>query len=152
VTTPEVPHLVPATGVAGLDFLDPAEAVNRWVAVLRSQGVRAVVVVAHEGGEQPPYGGATREGGGVEGGIREFVSRLDPEVDVVVAGHTHAFLNARLPAQGGKPVLVVEAFSFGIAFGKVDLLVDRRTGDVISATATVQTAWADEGPGQSIQK
>ena len=71
-------------------------------------------------------------------------------VDVVVAGHTHAFVNAWLPEAGGKKqALVVEAFSAGTAFGWVDLEVDRASGDVVSAKAAVQTAWADEGPGLS---
>jgi 5'-nucleotidase len=149
VVVKDVPHLVSPAGVAGLDFLDEAEAVNRYVPVLRAQGVRAIVVVAHQGGEQPPYVGQTREGGAVEGDILDLVGRLDPEVDVVVAAHTHAFLNARLPAQGGKAVLVVEAYSAGTAFGWVDLVVDRQSGDVTASSAAVQVAYADEGPGQT---
>jgi 5'-nucleotidase len=141
--------LVAPSGIAGLEFQDEAEAVNRWVRVLKERGVRAIVVVLHEGGEQPPYAGMTRDGSAVEGRIVDVVARLDPEVDVVVAGHTHAFLNARLPAMGGKEVLVVEAFSAGTAFGRIDLEVDRSTGDVVSARAAVQTAWADEGPGKA---
>jgi 5'-nucleotidase len=149
VLVKDVPHLVSPAGVAGLDFLDEADTVNHYVPVLRAQGVRAVVVVAHQGGEQPPYLGETRPGGAVEGDILDLVSRLDPEVDVVVAAHTHAFLNARLPAQGGKPVLVVEAWSAGTAFGWVDLEIDRESGDVVASSAAVQVAYADEGPGRT---
>ena len=139
-------YVTPA-GVAGLAFLDEAETANHYVEVLRRQGVRAVVVVVHQGGEEAPYAGPTREGGEVTGDIVDLVSRLDPEVDVVVAAHTHAFLNAWLPAVGGKRVLVVEAFSAGTAFGQIDLTVDPASGDVASASAAVQAAWADEGPG-----
>jgi len=103
----------------------------------------------HQGGEQAPYLGPTREGTTVEGEIVDLVARLDPAVDVVFAGHTHQFLNAWLPARGGKRVLVVEAFSAGSAFGWVDLELDRATGEVVSAQAVVQTAWADEGPGRT---
>jgi 5'-nucleotidase len=70
-------------------------------------------------------------------------------VDVVVAGHTHAFVNARLPAQGGKPVLVVEAFSSGTAFGWIDLEIDRQSDEVVASSAAVQVAYADEGPGKT---
>jgi 5'-nucleotidase len=149
VVTHHVPALVESSGVAGLDFLDEAETVNRYVAVLRAAGIRAVVVLVHEGGEQPPYRGPTREGTTVEGEIVDLVAKLDPEVDVVVAGHTHQFVNAWLPAQGGKRVLVVEALSAGSAFGWVDMEVDRNSGDVVGAQAAVQTTWADEEPGRT---
>lgn len=147
VVTRGVRGMVEPSGVAGLDFLDEAETVNRYAAVLKAKGVRAIVVLMHQGGEQPPYRGPTREGTTVEGEIVDIVARLDPEVDVVVAGHTHEFMNAWLPAQAGKRVLVVEAFSAGTAFGWIDLEVDRASGDVVSAQAAVQTTWADEGPG-----
>ncbi len=147
VVTREVPTLVTPAGVAGLEFQDEAEAVNRYVPVLQRQGVKAIVVLVHQGGDQPPYPGPTRDGVTVEGEIVDLVARLDPEVDVVVAGHTHAFLNAWLPT-AGKRALVVEAFSAGTAFGWVDLEVDRASGDVTSARAAVQTTWADEGPGK----
>lgn len=157
VVTREAKGMVGASGVAGLEFLDEAETVNRYVAVLKAKGVRAIIVLMHQGGDQPPYRGPTREGTTVEGEITEVVARLDPEVDVVVAGHTHSFVNAWLPALGGpstgsgqaKRVLVVEAFSAGTAFGWVDLEVDRSGGDVVSAQAAVQTAWADEVTGNT---
>lgn len=148
VVTSALAHSVSPAGIAGLAVRDEAETVNRYAQELRQRGVRALVVVLHEGGEQPPYDGWTREGGAVEGPIVDLVAKLDPEVDVVVAGHTHSFLDARLPASdGAKQILVVEAFSAGTAYGRVDLEVDRATGDVASARAFVQTAWADEGPG-----
>ena len=149
VVTREVPTLVTPAGIAGLDFLDEAEAVNRYVPVLERQGVKAIVVLLHQGGDEPPYPGPTRDGVTVEGEIVDLVARLDPEVDVVVAGHTHAFLNARLPTASGKRALVVEAYSAGTAFGWIDLEVDRASGEVLTSRAAVQTTWADEGPGTS---
>jgi 5'-nucleotidase len=149
VVTREVPTLVTPAGVSGLEFQDEAEVVNRYVPVLQRHGVRAIVVLVHQGGDQPPYPGPTRDGVTVEGDIVDLVARLDPEVDVVVAGHTHSFLNAWLPTASGKRALVVEAFSAGTAFGWVDLEVDRASGDVTSARAAVQTTWADEGPGKT---
>ncbi len=147
VVTREARTMVDPSGVTGLEFLDEAETINRYTAVLKAGGVRAIVVLLHQGGDQAPYRGPTREGTTVEGEIVGIVAKLDPEVDVVVAGHTHQFLNAWLPALDGKKVLVVEAFSAGSAFGWVDLEVDRKSGEVVGAQAAVQTAWADEGPG-----
>jgi 5'-nucleotidase len=53
-------------------------------------------------------------------------------VDVVVAGHTHSRLNIDV---GGK--LVVEALSYGMAFDRVRITVDRATGEVIGKSALV---------------
>lgn len=148
VVTRAAAGAVESSGVAGLDFLDEVATVNQYTALLKSRGVRAVVVLIHQGGDQPPYGGLTREEAtGPEGEIVGIVDRLDPEVDVVIAGHTHGFMNAWLPAKDGKRVLVTEAFSAGTAFGWMDVEVDRKTGDVVGARAAVQTAWADEPPG-----
>jgi len=157
VVTHQARTAVEASGIAGLEFRDEAETVNKYVAVLKAKGVRAIVVLMHQGGDQPPYSGPTREGTTVEGEIVDLVARLDPEVDVVLAGHTHQFMNAWLPAREGpstgsgqvKRVLAVEALSGGSAFGWVDLEVDRGSGDVVAAQAAVQNAWADEGPGRT---
>ncbi|MGC3996449.1 MAG: bifunctional metallophosphatase/5'-nucleotidase [Anaeromyxobacter sp.] len=151
VGLPETPQAVTPTGVAGLRFLDAAEAANAAVAALRGQGVRAVVVLVHQGGAQAPYAGPTRaDAPPVRGqALLELVARLDPEVDVVVSGHQHAFTNALLPARGGRPVLVTQALSAGTAFARIDLQVDRSTRDVVAGSAEVQVAYADAGPGRS---
>jgi 5'-nucleotidase len=144
----EVADVVDPTGVAGIAFPDPADAVNRAVRELSDEGVRAVVVLLHDGGEQAPYAGATRdEGEAPRGAIAAFVARLDGEVDAVVSAHTHAFTNARLPNAAGRPVLVTQAFSSGAAFARIDLGLDPATGDVARASAEIVPALADEGPG-----
>jgi 5'-nucleotidase len=146
----ETPTVVVASGVAGLAFLDEAETANRYVRELGARGVRAIVVLLHQGGVQRSYPGPTRaEAGGVTGRIVDIVARLDDEVDVVVSGHTHRFTNALLPARGGKPVLVTQAWSSGTAFARIDLEVDPVSRDVTARSATVQTTWADEGPGRT---
>ena len=49
-------------------------------------------------------------------------------MDVVIAGHTHSHLNTRVPnAEGGGDKLVIEANSFGIAYDRVRMTVDRAT-------------------------
>ena len=53
-------------------------------------------------------------------------------VDVIIAGHSHSYLNTTV---NGK--LIVEGFSLGTAFDSVNLTIDRRTGDVIKATAEI---------------
>lgn len=53
-------------------------------------------------------------------------------VDVIVAGHSHSYLNTTVNDK-----LIVQAFSLGTAFDAINLTVDRKTGDVVEATARV---------------
>ncbi len=129
------PGIVTPAGVAGLRFLDEADAINAAVAELARRQVHAIVVLLHQGGSQ--------SAAGITGDIVQIVSRLDPEVDVVVSGHSHTFLNGLLPNAAGAPVLVTQAYSAGTAYADIDLVVDRRTGDVASKEARIATTWAD---------
>ena len=45
------------------------------------------------------------------------------------------------------PVLVVQDFSYGMAFGELTLKLDRRSGRVLAKSARVLPAWADAGVG-----
>lgn len=132
VVTTETPSIVIPSGVAGVKFLDEAEAVNRWVPKLREQGVEAIVVLAH-------LGDAGSAGGVIDGPVAELARRVDDAVDIILSGHTHSHINGRVDGK-----LIVQAYSYGTAFADVDLVVDRRTGDVVFSVASVVTTWADE--------
>lgn len=141
------PTIVMPTGVAGLTFRDEAEAINDAVDALLREGIRAIVVTIHQGGEQSPYTGATAEGVAPEGDILPIMNRLHDEVDVVISGHAHQFTNAFVRNQTGKSMLVTQAFSAGTAFAQIDVQVDAVTGDIVHKTAQVVTTFADVLPG-----
>ena len=124
-TTTRTPVWLLDRHAAPFRFGDVSEAVNRWVPVLRGEGVEAIVVLAHEGaaGDDAARG---------EGPILDEVREMHSAVDVVVAGHSHSQLNLQV---AGK--LVVEARSYGVAYDRVDLTVDRASGDVVSASAQI---------------
>ncbi|HEY6878234.1 MAG TPA: hypothetical protein VI299_09445, partial [Polyangiales bacterium] len=52
MTLEGTPGIVTPTGVAGLTFYDEADTVNMLVPALQAQGIKAIVVVVHEGGFQ----------------------------------------------------------------------------------------------------
>jgi len=133
--------------VEHVTFIDEAEAVNRYVPELQEQGIHAIVVLLHEGGNQEPYEGPTREGCNVTGPVTSIVAGLDPDVDVVLAAHKHAFTNAYLPNAGGKDVLVVQAHAYGMAYADVDLVVDPGSGEIIEKSAEIIPVYADQPPG-----
>lgn len=128
-----VPETVVAGAVAGLSFPPPAGEINRYVGELQAQGVRAIVVLIHEGGFQDRQ---TRQ---LTGPITATLDALDPEVDVVVSSHTHTGYALR---RGG--LLVTQAFSSGTAFADISLQLDPRTGDVADASAEIVTTYNDE--------
>ena len=142
------PTIVTPSGVAGVRFLDEADAINAYIPELRRKNVRAIVVLIHQGGRQNTYGGATVPGApAVTGDIVDIVTRLHDEVDVVVSGHWHSFTNALLNNRNGKPILVTQAFSSSTAYGDIDLEISRATRDVVAKSATIVTTWADTGAG-----
>ena len=136
VTTPvdaEVPG--PEVTRARFRFTDISDAVNRWVPVLRAQGVRAIVVLAHAGGpsqdesDAPDFVGRDRRRGARD---EPRGRRGDRRPQPLAARHP----GARTPAASGDK-LIVEALSYGIAFDLVDLTIDRRTGDVVAKSGEV---------------
>ena len=58
------------------------------------------------------------------GPLQRIVAQLDPAIDVVISGHTHNYTNALWPDRTGKQVLVVQDYSYGMAFGELTLKLD----------------------------
>ena len=140
-TTTKTPSIQRPVYVEDLVFQDETESINRYVPEIQQQGVHAIVVLLHEGGEQDPYDGPTRDGGNVTGRVAEIVAGLAPDVDLVLSGHTHKITNAYLENAGGNPVLVTQAYSYGRAFADVDLVIDPLTGEVSHASAEIVPAY-----------
>jgi 5'-nucleotidase len=144
----ETPTIVTPTGVAGLKFIDEADAINASVKQLKRQGVKTIIVTIHQGTGQTSYTGPTDPDVLPPGGpIADIVKRLDSEVDVVVSGHAHGFTNALVPNNAGKQILLTQAFSASTAYGDIDLAISRKSGDVVEKSAAIVTTWGDEGPG-----
>lgn len=114
--------------VPELSFLDEAETVNRAVAELKQSGVRAIVVLLHEGGF--PKSDDPNACDGLSGPVTEIVPRFDPEVDLVVSGHTHQAYVCQMGS-----VLLTSGGSFGRIVTDIELTLDPGTGDVVSARA-----------------
>lgn len=127
MTLEGTPAIVTPTGVAGLAFRDEVETVNALVPVLQAQGVRAIVVLLHEGGVQAGLYDACE---GVSGAIVDIVNGVDDEVDVFVTGHTHQAYNCVIDGKR-----VTSAASFGRLITDIDLTLDVITGDVVEAAA-----------------
>ena len=128
MTLEGTPQIVSQQGVAGLGFADEADTANKYARILQAQGVQSIVVLLHEGGAQ--NGGGINDCTGFSGPIVDIANRMDPAIDVIVSGHTHAAYNCNI---NGK--LVTSASSFGRLVTDINLTVDRTTGDVLTAKA-----------------
>lgn len=144
----ETPSIVTPTGVAGVKFLDEAQAINSYIPELKKRGVHAIVVTIHQGTSQNSFSGPTGpEPVDVGGSIGPIVRELDDDVDIVVAGHWHRFTNALMENKHGKPILVTQAFSRSTAYSDIDVAIDPRSKDIVEKSAQILTTWGDEGPG-----
>ncbi len=135
VTLEGTPEIVSAEGIKSVRFTDEVAAVNRWTKVLRLLGVKAIVVLVHQGGfttgGPSECGPGSRNGSGLTGEIVDLAKGFSSDVDVVVSGHTHWAYICELPDPAGNPRLVTSSSSFGRAITVLDLKLSKRTGDVI---------------------
>jgi 5'-nucleotidase len=138
LTLQGTPAIVDRAGIAGLDFLPEADTINALVPALRAQGIEAIVVLLHEGGDVTgPRNIGNLDGcaGDLAGSpVRAIVERLDDEIDLVVSGHTHQAYVCRLPNATGRPVPVTSAHDYGRVVTEIALTLDA-TGEVQAVQA-----------------
>jgi 5'-nucleotidase len=129
--------IVNPAGISGVDFLDEATTANFYRKKLTDeQGVKAFVLLIHQGGSQSTPAATTDPSNcaGFAGDITSVVSKLDPEFGVVVSGHTHRFYSCSLPNKAGNSV-VTSAGSNGILVTDITASIDRVTHRFNSASA-----------------
>ena len=153
ITLKETPTIVTAAGVAGLEFTDEVKAANDLVPVLRKQGVKAIIALVHQGGTpvsepwtangsvftvNPTYDYTCAKGGSLatDSGILPIAKNLDPQIDMIVSGHTHAPYVCNVPDPKGQQRMVTSAASFGRLFTETNLTFDGRTQDIVRSSVT----------------
>jgi len=127
LTLKGTPGIVMPSGVAGLRFDDEAGTVNRLVPELKAKGVQTIVLLIHEGGIPV---GDYNECPGISGPIVDIVKHLDKAVRLVVSGHTHRAYNCNIDGR-----LVTSGDKYGTIVTAIDLQLDRKTSELISAKA-----------------
>jgi 5'-nucleotidase len=130
VTTLDTPRTTISANFAGLSIRPLAEAISREAASLRARGADVIVVLAHAGGKCKNWSRPDAPGECDE--HQEAMTLLQElphgTVDAFVAGHTHA---AMATVVNGVPI--IESFSLGKAFGRIDLTFDPKLRKIVRA-------------------
>jgi 5'-nucleotidase len=131
VTTIDTAAQTIAANLPGLTFTPLAPAITREATSLRSGGATVVIVLAHAGGrctrlDDPEDLGSCDQMAEIVNVARQLPAGL---VDMISAGHTHQAM-----AQDVAGIAVVEAYSGGRSFSRVDLTVNRSSGALVSKT------------------
>lgn len=136
LTLRNTPSLVTPSGVAGLRFADEADTINAQIKPLKAAGANAIVVLIHEGGVTSG-GYNDKRCPSLRGDILPILTRLSPEVDVVISGHTHQsyvceWTSVSKPAHS---VLLTSAGQYGTLLTQIRLSIDARSGRVVRKSA-----------------
>ncbi|MER7546426.1 bifunctional metallophosphatase/5'-nucleotidase [Actinomadura sp.] len=133
LVTKTTPTIVTAEGIKGLRFDDEVAAANRAARELKRRHVRAIVLLVHEGDQVQP-GTRPDQCGIIPGAGSRIAQEADPEIDVVLSGHTHQQYICSVKDPKGQPRLFSSGSSFGRVITEVNLKVNRRTGDIIRSS------------------
>jgi 5'-nucleotidase len=117
-----------AANVQGLRIAPLGLTIAANASKLRAAGADVVIVAAHAGGRCERFDqAADLSSCEPESEIFRVANSLPQGlVDVIVAGHTHGGLGHQINGIG-----IIQPFSRGQSFGRVDLVLDRRTRHVV---------------------
>lgn len=130
MTLKDTPSIVSQAGIEGLKFTAEVRTANQLVPELRAKGVKAIVVLLHQG-VVPTDPTAYNDCPGVTGPALDIAKNLHPEIDAVVSGHTHQPYNCIVRDPLQRPRLLTSASSFGRMVTNVHLLLGPKTHDVV---------------------
>jgi 5'-nucleotidase len=124
VTTPDTPALTIGANVIGLTFAPLVPVITREATALRARGATVVIVLAHAGGvctklDDPDNLTSCDQMAEIVQVARQLPAGL---VDMIAAGHVHQAM-----AHDVSGIAIVEAYSTGRSFSRVDLMVNRST-------------------------
>ncbi|MET9261853.1 bifunctional metallophosphatase/5'-nucleotidase [Amycolatopsis sp. NPDC004079] len=130
-TLKDLPSVVTPEAIKGLKFGDEVEAINRTANILDRLGVKAQVVLLHQGDEALPGAGPNDCKVQPNGEAGTIAKNVTPKVDAIFTAHSHQQYNCVINDPAGQPRPVIQGASFGRLLSVVDLKIDRRTRDVV---------------------
>jgi 5'-nucleotidase len=140
--TETTPTIVTAAGIQGLTFGSVVRSAAFGSALLDLMGVRAQVLLVHEGdnvlaGRSPDACSTTTNPDGSPGNGTAIATQVDPEIDMVLSGHSHQAYVCSVVDPSGQRRLYSQGGSFGRVISQTDFLVDRKSGDVVRSSEAI---------------
>ena len=114
----DTPSVVLASGIKGLAFLDEADSINKALAEVRAKGATVFVVLIHEGGHTDE-GFNEPDCKNLKGPIVGIAKRLDPELKLIISGHTHTGFQCKVDGR-----TITQAEMGGHVLSRIKLVVD----------------------------
>ncbi|SDG47862.1 5'-nucleotidase [Sinosporangium album] len=130
LVTKSTPSIVTSEGIKDLRFIDEVKAANVASRLLKLVGVKAQVVLVHEGDQVTPSQ-SPDACSAVPGEGNRIATQVDPEIDMVLSGHSHQAYLCNLPDPAGRDRLYSQGGSFGRVITQVDFRVDARSRDIV---------------------
>ncbi|MEA2575116.1 MAG: 2,3-cyclic-nucleotide 2-phosphodiesterase / 3-nucleotidase / 5-nucleotidase [Chloroflexia bacterium] len=115
---PETPLVTSPAGIKGYRWVDPVAPTNQYVKELTAKGIRTIIVVYHQGSTKGDFDS-------LDGLFGDMAQKLDPEVDLLVGGHTRVKTMTRLNGR------LVSAANHALETSEMHLLVDPATKNVV---------------------
>ncbi len=148
--TQQTASMVSPDGIAGIEFGDQLEAANRAADEITAGDLADVIVLlTHEGSESDDCTDVATDATA----YGELIRGASPAIDAIVSGHTHQSYNCTVPvevptldaatARAGVQAAaaaavqqrpVIQAHQYGTTLGKLDLVVDSATNELVSIT------------------
>ncbi|MEV6866940.1 bifunctional metallophosphatase/5'-nucleotidase [Streptosporangium subroseum] len=133
LVTQTTPTIVTSAGIKDLEFVDEVKAANVASKLLQIVGVKAQVVLVHEGDQvaagQSPDACSAQPGAG-----NRIATQVDAEIDMILSGHSHQAYLCKVTDPKGGTRLYSQGGSFGRVITKVDFQVDVKTRDVVRSS------------------
>ena len=128
----ELRGLVPDNLYGATKYLDPVQQANTIAATLREQGCDLVICLSHLG-YQYTSGGKVSD---------EVLARESYDIDVIIGGHTHSFLDqpAVFPNRNGSDVIVNQVGFAGLRLGRMDFEFSKFSGKKISKSQSISVS------------
>lgn len=128
--------IVDPAGISTIEFKNEIETANKYAQDLKAAGVKALVLLIHEGGQQNATGMLDISGcAGFSGVIPSIVAGLDPAFGIVVSGHTHRYYTCSLPNSAGVNIVATSAGSNGQLVTDISFTMDKQTDEFLAVEA-----------------
>jgi 5'-nucleotidase len=133
LVTQTTPSIVTSEGIKDLKFVDEVKAANVASKLLKLVGVKAQVVLVHEG-DQVTAGQSPDACSAVPGAGNRIATQVDAEIDLILSGHSHQAYLCKVKDPAGNDRVYSQGGSFGRVITQVDLNVNVKTRDIDRAS------------------